>query len=764
LLRYIVALASLVAAIVLIAPRGAAPARGEEAPRFVGSASCALCHQSAFTAWSASHHARAMQQATDATVLGHFAGAHLDQPGLTSTFFRDGPRRMVRTDGPDGALHDYPIAYTFGVAPLQQYLIGFPGGRYQSLGIAWDSRPAAEGGQRWFPLYTNPAPPAGSPLHWTGYEQTWNLQCADCHATDLRKNFDLATNSYATSFSETGVGCEACHGPGSRHVAWARARQAGGGGGDPAHGLLAWLRATDRGEWVMNPATGIARRTAPPDSSAVLDACAPCHARRSVIATGQNAATPFLDAYLPALLEPGLYHADGQIDGEVYEYGSFVQSRMFQAGVTCINCHDPHAGGRVAEGNALCAQCHLPARFDTAAHHHHQDGGAGAQCAACHMPAKTYMGVDQRRDHSFRVPRPDLTLAIGVPNTCNQCHADKTAAWAADMVARWFPGGRQTTPHYGLALAAGRAGQADAEGRLDALIGDRTAPPIARATALRLLPPYATAASRPVIGAAIADPSPLVRLAAPATLPADAPPDDVRAMAALLADPVRAVRIEAARALAGFDPAPLTEAQRQDLAAALASLRAAEMTDADRPDAHLNLGLLAVRRRMPDEAAAEYATALRLDPGFVPAMVNLADLDRMRGLDAQGIALLRRAAALAPASADVHHALGLLLVRQHDTAGALAELRQANALAPENARYAYVYAIALNGTGAPREALALLQATHRRHPADRDVLAALIPIALDQGDRDEALGYAKALSALDPADPRTRRLVEELGH
>ena len=158
---------------------------------------------------------------------------------------------------------------------------------------------------------------------------------------------------------------------------------------------------------------------------------------------------PFLDAYLPALLEPGLYHSDGQIDGEVYEYGSFLQSRMHAASVTCSDCHDPHSLKLRAEGNALCAQCHLPERFDLSAHHNHEPGSAGAQCVNCHMPTKTYMVVDARRDHSIRVPRPDLSISLGTPNACTPCHADRPAQWAAEAVAGWYPGGRQTTPHYG---------------------------------------------------------------------------------------------------------------------------------------------------------------------------------------------------------------------------------------------------------------------------------------------------------------------------
>ena len=446
--------------------------RADEPATYVGGQICSGCHAIEAERWKGSHHGLAMQKATEATVLGDFAGAQFGHFGVTTTFFRDGEKFMVRTDGPDPALHEYPIAYTFGVYPLQQYLISMPGGRLQALGIAWDSRPKDQGGQRWFHLYPGQQLKPGDSLHWTGRDQTWNYQCAFCHSTDLKKNYDLAADTYATSWTDIDVACEACHGPGSQHVAWAKT-QAQGGSHDPKLGLTNWLKPTDNGHWEMNPQTGIARRTEKLVSTE-LETCAVCHSRRKVIAKNPVPGEPYLDAYLPALLEPGLYHADGQIDGEVYEYGSFLQSRMHVAGVTCSNCHDPHSAKLRAEGNALCKQCHLPGKFDVAEHHHHQPGSAGAQCVNCHMPTKNFMVVDARRDHSIRVPRPDLSVSLGTPNACSQCHAGSSAEWAAETVAGWYPNGRQTTPHYGTALHAGRVGAADAEQQLDRLILDQT--------------------------------------------------------------------------------------------------------------------------------------------------------------------------------------------------------------------------------------------------------------------------------------------------
>ena len=753
------------AAVTMMLPLGRMPASAEEPPSFVGAQACAGCHAAEFDAWKGSHHALAMQPATAATVLGDFTGAKLEHFGVTTTFSRDGDKFIVRTDGPDGALHDYPIAYPFGVYPLQQYLVAFPGGRYQALGIAWDSRPKQQGGQRWFHLYPGQQLKPGEPLHWTGRDQTWNYQCARCHSTNLQKNYELAANTYATTWTDIDLSCEACHGPGSRHIAWAKAHAEGrsypSGTDDTTKGLSNWLKPADNGHWEMNPDTGIARRTEKL-ASTELDACAACHSRRRVIAQNPLPGAPYLDAYLPALLGPGLYHPDGQIDGEVYEYGSFLQSRMHAAGVTCSNCHDPHSTKLRAEGNALCAQCHMPAKFDVTEHHHHQPGSAGAQCVSCHMPTKNYMVVDARRDHSMRVPRPDLSVSLGTPNACTQCHADKTVQWAAQVVVDWFPHGRQSSPHYGIALHAGQAGAADAEQQLDRLILDQSQPAIARATALPLLAPYETAASEPALLAAIADADPLVRSAAPRALPAAPSRALIQSIAPLFGDPVRAVRIEAARALAGTDLLALTPAQQSAFVKATAELVATENVDADRPEVHLNLGLLEMRRGDAAKADSEYRTALRLDPSFVPAMVNLADLDRARGMDAQGAELLRKALAIEPDNADVLHSMGLLRVRQHDYAGALELLRRAHELAADNARYAYVYAVALNSTGAHGDALALLEQTHRQHPADRDVLLALVSIARDAGKLDAALLHARELVDRYPADPQFRTLLQEL--
>ena len=448
------------------ATRSAQPVASAAAATYVGGQTCAGCHREQYESWKTSDHALAMQPADGKTVLGNFDNARFTKDGVTSIFFTREGQYFVRTDGPDGALRDYRIAYTFGVKPLQQYLIEFPRGRYQALSIAWDSRPAAGGGQRWFYLYPGERIHHGDVLHWTGLLQNWNYMCADCHSTNLQKNYRLAEDRYDTTWTDVNVSCEACHGPGSRHVAWAQPGPAGRANGDPARGLVVNLKDAPGNRWTLAPGESIARRTVPLATRAEVEACGRCHARRAPVGGDVLPGQPLEQTYRVSLLESPRYHADGQIRDEVYEYGSFLQSAMYRAGVTCSNCHDPHTARLRAEGNAVCAQCHLTAKYDGPRHTFHQAGTEGARCVSCHMPQRHYMVVDGRRDHSFRVPRPDLSQTLGTPNACTDCHKNRSPAWAAETVARWYGPARRGGWHYAEALHAGQTARPDAERQL----------------------------------------------------------------------------------------------------------------------------------------------------------------------------------------------------------------------------------------------------------------------------------------------------------
>jgi len=745
------------------APPAREDATASPAPRFVGRAACADCHEKEDGLWQGSSHDLAMQPAGPDTVLGDFSGARFDYHGVVSTFFRKDGRYLVRTDGPDGELREYEIAYTFGAAPLQQYLIAFPGGRYQALSVCWDSRPAKDGGLRWFHLYPGEDVDSRDVFHWTGPYQNWNFMCAECHSTGLDKGYHPAEDRYETTWSEIDVSCEACHGPGSLHVAWGEAVRAGRKPGEePGNGLAVSLADPARAAgWEFDMARGIAARAVPRTSRAELETCARCHARRSVISEEYVPGRPLMDTHLPALLEEALYFADGQIKDEVYEYGSFLQSRMHAAGVSCGDCHDPHGLEVRVSADLVCAGCHLREKFDTASHHFHRPGSPGARCVECHMPARTYMGVDPRRDHSFKVPRPDLTLRLGTPNACGRCHRDRPAAWAAGRAARWWPG-LASRPQFAEAIEAGRGGRPGAEAGLRRLAGDSQWPAIVRATAVSLLGARLGPGSLPVLDRALGDPDPLVRVAALGPMTALPPAERVRLAAPLLTDPIRAVRIAAARPLAVAE-AELPPERRPALAAALAEWTAAQAANADRAEAHMNLGGLHAERGDLAEAERAFHTALRRNRWFAPAWVALADTLRLQGREGEAEAALREGLLAAPGDAELHGALGLSLARQKRVAEALAPLERAAALGAEDPHHAYVFGVALHDAGQGDRALAVLREAHERHPGDRDLLVALATFSRERGDRSSAAGWARKLVDLDPADPQARGLLAELG-
>jgi len=744
---------------------GKVPAAPEAVSKvsFVGRRTCIPCHETENRLWQGSHHDLAMQEANPLNVLGDFDDATFTYNGITTTFFKRDGEHFVRTDGPDGELTEYPVAYTFGAVPLQQYLVEFPDGRYQPLSICWDTRPEDEGGQRWFHLYPDEEIDFQDPLHWTGIHQNWNYMCAECHSTDLQKGFDLASDTFRTTWAEIDVSCEACHGPGSRHVDWAQAAKRDRGRYDNGHlGLEVRLTDPGRGTWLISPETGSGLRMAPPVETQEIDTCARCHSRRSLVTEDYKFGRSSLDTHRLALLDEGLYHADGQILEEVYVHGSFLQSKMYGQGVTCSDCHDAHTGQLHFPGDAVCFRCHSQVKFAAKEHHFHELGTSGSFCVDCHMPPKNYMVVDPRHDHSLRVPRPDLSLKLGTPNACSDCHEKKSIQWSADWVAKWYGPERRAEYRYGEALAAGREGQPEAARELTRVIQSEEAPAIAKATALDLLGRLVASGSTRVIDAALRDPDPLVRMGALRAMEGLPPAARLRMAAPLLSDQVRTVRVEAVRTLATVPPETMNQQQRSLFLGGVEEYRLSQMANAERPEAHLNLGWLAASQGDPEAAEREYKLAIERDPRFIPAYVNLADLYRARGRESEGEEQLRRALEIAPEAAEIHHSLGLLLVRRGRHEEALTALARAVELAPGEPRYAYVYAVALHDLGDVDLSLQILRRAHETSPADQGVLFGLISYYRELGDQPRVLAYARKLLALDPANRDLQQLVQQL--
>jgi Tfp pilus assembly protein PilF len=717
---------------------------------FVGASTCATCHSEENTAWQESQHAKAMQHATAATVLGDFNNARFNYDGIVSTFYRRDGNFFVNTDGADGKLADFEILYTFGIYPLQQYLVAFPNGRMQALSIAWDARPKAQGGGRWYHLYPNDHITYKDPLHWTRLNQNWNWMCADCHTTKLERNYDAGSNTYATTWKEMNVACEACHGPGSSHVAWAT--HVPGYQQLANQGLVVPLDERRDVTWAPVAATGNAIRSAPLTSERELSVCAQCHSRRAAFAPGMNHDGRFFDTHDIALLSANLYFADGQQRDEVYDVGSFLQSRMHAHGVTCSDCHEPHSGHLRAPGNAVCAQCHLAMKYAVPAHTLHAAGSPGAQCAACHMPTRNYMLIDPRHDHSIRIPRPDLSAKLESPNACTDCHKDRKASWAAAVIERAFGAERKGFQTFGTTLHDGRSGASGAAAELMTLATDAKLPAIVRATAIADLRPYLHAAVMPAVAAGLNDPDTMVRGAALDVLLGAPQQERLRLALNSINDLSAIVRIKAARALA-IMPDQGDGALRAQLEKVFAEYVASQRANADRPEAHLNLGLFYLERRDPAQAEAEYRAALAVQSDFVPAYANLADLYRAYGREADAETTLATGLGAASGNADLDHALGLLRVRQGHAAEALPLLEAAMRADPNNPRYAYVYGIALHDSGRQKQGIAILERAIAQFPHDRELLSALAAYARDAGDTTRAQAYAKRLETIAPSAP-----------
>lgn len=541
-----------------------------------------------------------MQVANEQTVLGDFDSASVEYFGETSRMFRDGDRYIMQTGNASGELEGFEVSFTFGIEPLQQYLTDFPDGRKQVLPFAWDTRPTEEGGQRWYHLHPDEEIRYDDILHWTGRYANWNYMCAECHSTDLQVGYELASNTFNTTWAENSVGCEACHGPGSTHVGQATDDF------DENYGLLVDLDDRRDAAWVMNPETGIAQRSEPAAVQQQPESCGRCHSRRGLTTDSYEYGKPLLDTHRVAMLEEGLYHADGRILDEVYVYGSFVQSKMYRAGVTCSDCHDSHSGDLHTgpDPSDVCAQCHLPTKFATTEH------APSDNCVACHMQDEIYMGIDPRRDHSFRLPDTQSD-----PN------------------------------HYGAAIAAARNGKVDV-----AAARNRTFPAIARATLVSLLQAPFDEDAIALLENAVNDPDPLVRIAALQALHAAPPRLRPSLGSDLLSDSVRAVRTQAA----------LTFVETRDflpLEAARAYARAAEeyrqslLATASLPESMTVLSDFEFRMGDNDRAIEYLGHAIRLDPSLAAARHSYGlALVRERRYE-EALAELERAHELEPGNA-----------------------------------------------------------------------------------------------------------------
>jgi len=709
---------------------------------FVGSKKCMDCHKIEYDKWRGSHHDLAMDEANQTTVLADFDNAVFEYSGVTSRFFRKDNQFFVQTQGPDGKMGEFERKYTFGVDPLQQYLVPFPGGRLQCLPLAWDAKE-----KKWYHLYPDEPIDPGDWLYWTNAGQNWNGMCAECHSTNLKKNYDYKNDSYQTTWSDIDVGCEACHGPGSRHVAWAE------------------MPNMARPQTVYNYELEV--KSGGISSRDLVELCAPCHSRRAALGDYTHSEPDLLDSLLPSLLEEGMYFPDGQILEEDYVYGSFTQSKMYDRDVRCSDCHDVHSLKLIKEGNALCLQCHRGEIYDTKDHHFHKkkgeegeciksadgrlqfDVGSGAECVQCHMPGRYYMGIDYRPDHSIRIPRPDLSSKLGTPNACKRCHIDKTDKWSDEYITKWYGPGRR--PHYGTILDAGRKRVPEVKKDLIKLAGDQLFPVIVRATALSLLNSYPGKETTRAFEVALMDKEALIRRTAVDSLRLEDPGKQINLIVPMLYDPVKAVRIEAARSLAPIAEGQLSEEQTRVFQAALREYQATMEYAADFAYALYNLGNLNTSMHQPEKAIKNYRAAIRIDDQFYPAKVNLAMLYNQEGRNDEAESLLRDVVTSHPELHEVEYSLGLLLAEKKAYDEAAVYLKRAARGMPGRARIHYNLGLLLQHLKRDSEAEVALARAMTLEPDNMDYLYALTEYYLKRGKFQEAKPIAEQMVARHPA-------------
>lgn len=726
--------------------------QGKPVTAFVGSRKCMDCHKKEYDQWQNSHHDHAMDVANDKTVLGDFQNAVFESHGVTSRFYQRDGKFFAHTQGPAGKMGEFEITHTFGWYPLQQYLVPFPGGRLQCLPIAWDVRE-----KRWYHLYPDEVIEPEDWLYWTNAGQNWNGMCAECHSTNLQKNYDVRSDTYQTTWSEIDVGCEACHGPGSLHVKWAEMP-------DMARPQV------ENYDLVV--------KTSKLRSRELVELCAPCHSRRAILGDYTHTEPDLLDSLLPSLLTPELYFPDGQILEEVYVYGSFTQSKMYHRDVRCSDCHDVHSAKLIREGNDLCLQCHRAEEYDTKGHHFHKkigeegepiraaDGkllftvGTGAECAQCHMPGRTYMGIDYRPDHSFRIPQPELTLTINSPNACNRCHWDKTAQWSDETITKWYGPGRKR--HFGSVIEAGRKGKPGAGKHLVRLAVDPLYPVIVRATALSLLNTYPSETVTRACNLALMDDEALIRRTALDSLNASGMDRRAQLLSPLLYDPVKAVRIQAAFMLAGEPSKHLDANEKKVFQSALKEFISAMEYSGDFAFGRYNLGNLYVALNKTEEAIRQYQAAIKIDKLFFPAKVNLAMLYNRMGRNDKAERLFRETVEEHPQLHEVAYSLGLLLVEQKKYQDAVKYLRKAAKGIPERGRIQYNLGLLLQQLKRDAEAEAAFLKALETDPENLDFLYALADYYLKRGRFQEAKDIAEQMVSAHPDHRSGQELLKHL--
>ncbi|RED45987.1 tetratricopeptide repeat protein [Seonamhaeicola aphaedonensis] len=686
---------------------------------FVGDKACAECHKEEVELWSGSHHDKAMQIATEETILANFNNVTYSSQGVVSKFFQKEDGYYVNTEGPDGKNHDYKIEYTFGVTPLQQYIVKFPNGHYQCLRTAWDTKK-----NKWFDLYPDFKVVHSEWLHWSRGGLNWNNMCADCHSTNVRKNYNQTDHSYDTKYAIINVNCEACHGPGKKHV-------------EEVQKLDDNYKST-KGMWMTS-------NTAPKD---LVDQCARCHMRREQYSECFNFEGTMMDHYFPQVLTNNLYYPDGQILDEVYVYGSFLQSKMYQNNVTCTNCHEPHSLKLRFEGNTLCLQCHEQPKYDVVSHHFHKAGSDGAQCINCHMDGKVYMGNDYRRDHSFRIPRPDQSIKYGTPNACIRCHSDKSNEWAWEHFKKNY--GEPDYTHFSDLLAPGFTGEANGYHGLFTMAKDTLYPEIARASAINSMTNYLNQEVVDKMLQFLNDESPIVRGATIDVLSEIPSQDYVNNFLPLLKDPKRTVRVKAFFAVASLDELQIPEEYNEAYKKVKKEFEVHLSITSDFAGGRAKRGSYYLKKGDLYNAIKSFESALEIDNRNNIIRTNLANLYYRNSQFKEAEEAFKTIISQEPEFGQTYYSYALLLGEQNRTEEAIEQMQLAIKYMPENTRFYYNLSLLYDKLNNFKEAENVLVKGLKLAPQNGDLLYVLAYLYQKQGQLAKAKNIAQQLVQLYP--------------
>lgn len=701
---------------------------------YIGDQQCKSCHNSQYDDWLKSDHFKAMEIATDSTVLGDFNNVQYAADGVNSTFFRKGEKYFINTQGDDGKNHDYEIKYTFGYFPLQQYLVEFPGGRLQTTRASWDSRK-----KKWFHQYAGQKIDYRDWLHWTRNAQNWNTMCAECHSTDLKKNYNLATDSYNTTYSSINVSCEACHGPGRQHVDYVNSED------------------YTNGEKIPNAYILLNKESS---QISQINTCAPCHAVKGNISPDKINSNELLDNYIPVVPNTERFYADGQMKEEDYNYAPFLQSKMFKNNVTCSNCHNPHSGRVYFTTNQLCLQCHAKS-YDDPSHTFHALNTIGAECKSCHMPSKTYMGNDLRHDHSFRVPRPDLSVEYAVPNACNGCHTDKTAQWATKAMNKWY--GAKRKYHFAEDLIPGSKMDAESEAHLIKLLSDTSVPKIIKATAANYLGGVASENSLRHLLSSLKDEDAQVRYEALRSLMDFSPRQYLNDIGPLLNDKVRAVRIAAADLFSAIPRQDIPSAYLSSYTKANTELLNYLLYQADFAHGNISIADYYMKADDPTNAEKFYLRVLKKDSLVNLPRLNLSILYNAQGRNKEALQVLDDAAKVDTKNPQIFYHLGLLYHEMNNPSAAAENFQKAIELKMEDPRLYYNYGLLLQQAGDDKKAVRILETGLKLSPTSAVIHYALTYVYLQMHQMDKARQYAITLKKLDPGNPDYQTLFKTLG-